>query len=147
VTDLPCQAYNASANNVLYAIGVARRQHIDAPIWWLDVEVGNRWSSAKDLNALVVKAAAETLVKAGKRAGVYSTPSMWRRITGDAQLGLPVWVAGAPTDAAATTWCNADHSFNGGQVWLVQSLPVQFDHNWACNPVASNPSGAFTFDR
>jgi hypothetical protein len=72
---------------------------------------------------------------------------MWRRITGDAQLGLPVWVAGAPTDRAATTWCNADHSFNGGQVWLVQSLPVQFDHNWACNALAGDPTAAFAFER
>lgn len=145
ITDLPCQSYNAAANNVLFALGVAHRAGVDAPMWWLDVEVGNRWSPALDLNALVVKAAAETLVKAGKRVGVYSTPAMWRRITGDVQLGLPVWVAGAPTDEAASTWCNADHAFNGGQVWLVQSLPVQFDHNWACNPVASNPAGAFAF--
>ena len=147
VNDLPCQAYNASANNVTYALAVARRAGAKAPMWWLDVEVGNRWSRALDLNALVVKAAAETLAKAGKRVGIYSTPGMWRRITGDAQLGLPVWVAGAPTDAAATTWCNADHSFNGGQVWLVQSLPVQFDHNWACNAVAGNPTSAFAFKR
>jgi hypothetical protein len=148
LTDLPCQAYNGAANNVLGAINAAQRAGAGAaPMWWLDVEVGNRWSPAKDLNALVVKAAAETLVKAGKRAGIYSTPGMWRRITGDAQLGLPVWVAGAPTDAAATTWCNADHSFNGGQVWLVQSLPLQFDHNWACAAVAGSPGSAFTFRR
>ena len=145
VADLPCQAYNHSANNMAYALDVARRAGAEAPMWWLDVEVGNRWSRALDLNALVVKAAAETLAKAGKRVGVYSTPRMWRRITGDALLGLPVWVAGAPTDAAATTWCNADHSFNGGQVWLVQSLPGQFDHNWACNAVAGDPTGAFAF--
>jgi hypothetical protein len=148
ITDLPCQAYNASANNVLTALDAAKRNGAGAArMWWLDVEVGNKWSPLKDLNALVVKAAAETLVKAGKRVGVYSTPGMWRRITGDAQLGLPVWVAGAPTDAAATTWCNADHAFNGGQVWLVQSLPVQFDHNWACAPIADDPTSAFTFHR
>jgi hypothetical protein len=32
-------------------------------------------------------------------------------------------------------------------VWLVQSLPVQFDHNWACNPVASDPAGAFAYGK
>jgi hypothetical protein len=139
--------YNHSANNVLYSLAVAHRAGADATMWWLDVEVGNHWSLATDLNALVVKAAAETLAKAGKRVGIYSAPGMWQRITGDARFGLPVWVAGAPTDDAAITWCNRDHSFNGGQVWLVQSLPFQYDHNWACDPVASNPAASFSFRR
>jgi hypothetical protein len=146
ISDLPCQAYNHSANNMRYALDVAARAGAgDAPMWWLDVEVANRWSHAKDLNALVVKAAAETLQQAGKRVGIYSTYLMWRRITGDAVFGLPIWIAGAPTDADMPAWCDGRKSFNGGQTWLVQSLPIQFDNNFACDPIASDPTAAFYF--
>jgi hypothetical protein len=145
-SDLPCQTYNHSANNVLYALDLARRAGAgEAPMWWLDVEVANRWSPAKDLNALVVRAAAETLQHAGKRVGIYSTYLMWRRITGDAVFGLPIWIAGAPTDADMPAWCDGRKSFNGGQTWLVQSLPITFDNNFACDPVASDPTGSFHF--
>jgi hypothetical protein len=145
LNDLPCQYYNHSANNMLYALDVASRANVDAPMWWLDVEVGNHWDRAKDLNALVVRAAMETLQKAGLRVGVYSTQSMWRRITGDAGFGLPTWVAGAPTDSAAPGWCDGHKSFNGGETYLVQSLPVVFDHNWACDPVVADPGSVFAF--
>ena len=144
--DLPCQAYNHSANNVRYSLDVARRAGAgDSPMWWLDVEVANYWSPRKDLNALVVRAAAETLQQAGKRVGIYSTYLMWRRITVDAVFGLPIWIAGAPTDGDMPAWCDGRKSFNGGQTWLVQSLPIRFDNNWACDPVASDPSSAFLF--
>ena len=146
-TNFQCQVYNFSANNVQYALDLANRAGADAPMWWLDVEVGNHWSPAQEVNALVVKATAETLSKAGKRVGIYSTWLQWRRITGDAQFGLPVWVAGAPTDHDAPAWCDDRRAFNGGQTWLVQSLPIHVDHNFACNPVADNPGGAFAFRR
>lgn len=146
IDDLPCQFYNHSANNMLYALAVARQSGADAaPMWWLDVEVLNHWDHRKDLNALVVKAAAETLQKAGKRVGVYSTYLMWRKITGDAEFGMPIWVAGAPTDAEAPAWCDGRKAFNGGQVWFVQSLPIQFDNNFACDPVAADPAAVFAF--
>ncbi|HVM54670.1 MAG TPA: hypothetical protein VM262_15900 [Acidimicrobiales bacterium] len=145
--DLPCQFYNHSANNMLYALAVARQAGVEAPMWWIDVEVANHWTQNQPLNTVVVRAAVETLQKAGIRSGVYSTYLMWRRITGDAQLGLPVWAAGAPTDADAPAWCDDRKAFNGGQTWLVQSLPIEFDNNWACDPVASDPAAVFTFRR
>jgi len=143
--DLPCQFYNHSANNMQYALDVARRAGVDAPMWWLDVEVLNHWDRAQDLNALVVRAAAETLQKEGIRVGIYSTYLMWRRITGDAVFGLPIWVAGAPSDAVAPAYCDGRKSFNGGQTWLVQTLPILFDNNWACDPVVADPSAVFAF--
>jgi hypothetical protein len=42
-------------------------------------------------------------------------------------------------------WCDGRKSFNGGQTWLVQSLPITFDNNFACDPVASDPTGSFHF--
>jgi hypothetical protein len=144
--DLPCQTYNHSANNIGAALAYAREAGVDSPMWWLDVETLNRWSVNDDLNALTVRAAAETLQKAGLRAGVYSTPYMWRHITGGARLGLPAWVAGAPTNAAAPSWCDApEKDFAGGGVWLVQSLPVAFDVNYACAPALTDQAATFRF--
>jgi hypothetical protein len=146
IRDLPCQTYNQSANNVGDAIAYARSAGVDAPMWWLDVEILNRWSPNQALNALTVKAAAETLRKAGLNVGVYSTPLMWRTITGGAQMDLPVWVAGAPTDADAPTWCDRpEKNFTGAGVWLVQSLPIVYDVNYACRPVLDAPTSVFRF--
>jgi hypothetical protein len=147
IHDLPCQTYNQSANNVGDAIAYARSAGVDAPMWWLDVEILNRWSPNPALNALTVKAAAETLEKAGLKVGVYSTPLMWRMITGGAQMNLPVWVAGAPTDASAPEWCDKpEKNFTGAGVWMVQSLPIVYDVNYACRPVLDAPASVFRFE-
>ena len=146
IRDLPCQTYNSSANNIGDALAYAHAAGVDAPMWWLDVEIMNSWSPNQGLNALTVKAAVETLAKAGIKAGVYSTPAMWRQITGGAQMDVPVWVAGAPTDASAPGWCDApEKNFTGGGVWLVQSLPLVYDVNFACRPVADAPASVFRF--
>lgn len=145
-TALPCQTYNHSANNIADALAYAREAGVDAPMWWLDVEVANRWSASPALNSLTVKAAQETLEKAGLRVGVYSTHLMWRRITGGYRNGLPVWLAGAPTDAAAPSWCEReDRDFTGGGIWLVQSIPTRFDVNYACAPALQDLDSAFRF--
>jgi hypothetical protein len=146
LVDLPCQTYNHSASNVEDALAYARASGVDTPMVWLDVEVLNRWSVNDDLNALTVKAAAETLRKHGIRAGVYSTPYMWRVITGGARNGLPAWVAGASTEADAPSWCDDPaKDFTGGGVWLVQSLPIAFDVNYACTPTRAEPAATFRF--
>jgi hypothetical protein len=144
--DLPCQVYNHSANNISDSLGYARASGVNSPMWWLDVEILNRWSANPGLNALTVKAAMETLFKEGIRVGVYSTPLQWRMITGGARLGLPAWVAGAPTDAAAPGWCDDPaKDFAGGGVWMVQSLPVAFDVNYACEPILGDVTSNFQF--
>jgi hypothetical protein len=145
-SDLPCQTYNFSANTVTEALAHARASGVDAPMWWLDVEVANHWTANDALNTLSVRAAAETLEKAGIRAGVYSTALMWRRITGGAHLALPVWVAGAPTDADAPSWCGRpEKDFTGGGIWLVQSLPGTYDVNYLCPPALPFLASAFRF--
>ena len=82
--------------------------------------------------------------KAGVRAGIYSTPLMWRTLTGGAQMDAPVWFAGADNDAVAPAVCDDPRAnFTGGGVWLVQSLPIVFDVNYACSPVVAAPSSVF----
>jgi hypothetical protein len=145
--DAQCQTYNQAANTIGDALAYAQASGVNAPMWWLDVEILNRWSPDQGLNALTVKAAAETLAKSGIKAGVYSTPLMWRMITGGARMDLPVWVAGAPTDASAPGWCNApEKNFTGGGIWMVQSLPLVYDVNFACRPVSDAPASVFRFE-
>jgi GH25 family lysozyme M1 (1,4-beta-N-acetylmuramidase) len=145
VTHLQCQVYNHAANNVLDALAYARSQGADPLLWWLDVEVTNHWTYLPDLNELTVRAATETLQKEGRVIGIYSVPQMWLRITGGAQNGLPVWIAGAPTDAVAPSWCTPAKSFTGGEVWLVQSVPTQFDVNFACDPMVAHAAETLRF--
>lgn len=83
-----------------------------------------------------MRAAVDTLAKHGIAAGAYSTTRYWRHITGGAQLRIPVWVASSTNQLGAPAWCTAAKAFTGGEVWLVQALPGQFDTNWVCNALA-----------
>ena len=58
------------------------------PAWWLDVETMNYWSPFQDLNALTIGAAVETLQRAGKKVGIYSTGYQFRKIAGDYSPGF-----------------------------------------------------------
>jgi len=145
MAELACQAWNFSANNVNDAVAYAEASGASAPMWWLDVEGANRWSPYQNLNAYAVRAAVDALAKHGIAAGVYSTPRYWREITGNAQLRLPVWVASTTNQAGAPTWCTPAKAFTGGEVWLVQALPGQFDTNFSCDPLLGDPGKAFRF--
>lgn len=61
--------------------------------------------------------------------GIYSTPSMWKEITGGWQNGLPAWVGGG-TKGNAPTLCGV--GFTGGSVYLVQYARSAYDGDYAC---------------
>ena len=128
--DLACTAYNYGANSVDSALAYARSQGAEAPTIWLDVETGNAWTPYKDVNALVIKGALDQLHRLGKVAGIYSTSLQWGEITGGANFGVPVWVAGSPDLATASSWCTG--GFNGGPVWMVQTM-LSYDVNYLCS--------------
>jgi hypothetical protein len=99
---------------------------------WLDVETGNAWTPHQDVNALVIKGAIDQLHRLGRIAGIYSTSLQWGEITGGANFGVPVWVAGSPDLASAPSWCSSGRSaFNGGPVWMVQTM-LGYDVNYLC---------------
>ena len=127
--DLACPAYNYGANTVDRALSYARSQGAGAPMYWLDVETGNSWTPYGDVNALVVKGAIDELHRRGLGAGIYSTPLQWDEITGGADFGVPVWVAGSPDLGSAPSYCS--EGFNGGQVWMVQTM-LDYDVNYLC---------------
>jgi len=130
-----CEAYNYGSNAVDNAVAFARRAGVSSPTWWLDVETENHWTAGTDVNALVIKGAIDELHKRHLAAGIYSTPYQWGTIAGDAGFGVPVWVAGSPDLQTAATYCS--HSFNGGPVWVVQTM-LDYDVNYLCRPQAAS---------
>lgn len=96
-------------------------------MWWVDVEVGNSWSSNDlTLNRYAINGAASRLEQTGLPVGVYSTASMWATITGGAFTPSGVsadWVASGGS-------CSAP--FTASPVWLVQSVVSGVDSDAAC---------------
>jgi hypothetical protein len=127
----PCAAYNYGANAVDHAVAYARRSGASAPMWWLDVETGNAWTDHGDLNAEVIRGAVDELHHRHLSAGIYSTGLQWSEITGGADFGVPVWVAGSPDLTSAASYCG--RGFAGGPVWMVQTM-LAFDVNYLCQP-------------
>jgi hypothetical protein len=128
---LACVAYNFGLNGVRDSLAYARAQGVDAPFVWLDVEQLNYWYPDPAFNAVVMRGAVDAAAEAGMGVGVYSTPYQYKKITGDEQLGVPVWSAGAADLGAFQTYCR-ERGFGGGPAVMVQFLPGQFDPNLAC---------------
>lgn len=97
-------------------------------MWWLDVEIGNSWSSSSvALNQEAIEGAAARLKSAGAPyVGVYSTAGSWRTITGGSYTPPSAdaeWVAGG----SCTT------PFDKNPVWLSQRGTVGgVDSDQAC---------------
>ncbi|HLZ21775.1 MAG TPA: hypothetical protein VKQ30_06615 [Ktedonobacterales bacterium] len=137
-----CLAYNYGWNAAQYAFSIAAQQGAASTMWWLDVETANSWwpSSAMstltvngvtlNLNAVVIKGAADFASSQGLTVGVYSTASQWTTIAGSYNPRLPNWVAGTATCSAATPF------YAGASVWLVQYsvqyAGVNYDADTAC---------------
>lgn len=97
-------------------------------MWWLDVEVGNSWSSSNlTLNQYAINGAASRLEQSGLPVGVYSSASMWRTITGGNNF--------TPTNIAAD-WEASGGScttpFTASPVWLLQTVTSGLDTDYAC---------------
>ena len=139
---LPCMATEWGRRGALDSIAIAKRNHVSAPMWWLDVETMNRWSADQGLNALVVAGAKAVYEEHGIRVGIYSTGYQFRLITGDYQPRVPTWVAGPQSAAEAPAACRMEKSFGGGVPWLVQ-FPNGLDGNILCEPGAKELLRAF----
>lgn len=135
--DKACQSYNYGYQAALDAMETADSAVVSSTTWWLDIETGNSWSSNQSANFAVVQGAIAGLKSKGvSNVGVYSTSSMWNRITGSdgAGSGLPVWTApGATSPSSAASFCSdPSASFTGGPVWLVQYSGASYDQDYAC---------------
>lgn len=108
------------------ALGVMRSGGVTAPMVWVDVETRDAqpWSHSPARNRQVLVGVLHALAAAHVRAGIYTTGSMWREITGGWRLWLPNWIpAGYASWTTAKGRCHA--SATGGTVWL-----AQYTHEW-----------------
>lgn len=132
--DKVCMSYNYGYQAALNAVSTATNAHASSSTWWLDIETGNSWSSNQTANYAVIQGAVAALNDKGvSDVGVYSTKSMWNKITGSsgAASPLPVWSApGATSLSDAANYCSA--SFTSGPVWLVQYSGGSYDEDFAC---------------
>ncbi len=121
--------YNAASSAYTYATQQAPT--FVAQMWWLDIETENSWSESDlSLNQDIITGALRFLHDEHHfMVGIYSTPAMWKEITGGWQVGLPAWVGGG-TRANATALCGV--GFTGGPVSLVQYARGVYDGNTAC---------------
>jgi hypothetical protein len=134
--------------NEQYALGSGTnaggytQQGLAAPaMWWLDVELGNSWSSGKlNLNAETLTGAAQELAQLtpGIPVGAYSTSYQWGKIAGRNPVsGLTAdWLAtgatSAPTSSALAADCGQT-GFSGQPVWLVQWVwQSTYDYDLTC---------------
>ncbi|WP_433278595.1 hypothetical protein ACQPZA_04400 [Pseudonocardia xinjiangensis] len=122
-------------------------------IWWLDVEIANKWNGDGSSNTAMLQGMADFLLSHGvTEVGLYSTAYQWRQITGGYTAAsadgyraawkpqftplfplddAPLWIATYGTSDRARTTCTT--SFTGGRTKLVQfSQDGGFDSNLAC---------------
>jgi hypothetical protein len=137
--DKTCRAYNYGWKAAQSAYQLAGAQ--SASTWWLDIETANSWQAQVSLNQATIQGAVDFLLNHPSPSGVsnpqptvgisnvgiYSSPSMWQKITGGWKSGLPVWYAGT-----STTTCGAALSFTGGPLWLVQQVSGAPSGDIAC---------------
>ncbi len=119
----PNQAWEIGCSEADYAASQA--SGLKVAMWWLDVEVGNSWSTSNStLNQQTIQGAVDRLSSAGW-VGVYSTASSWNTITGGTfspNGSSADWVAGG----------SCSTSFDGKPVWLSQFTSGGVDHDTAC---------------
>ncbi len=97
-------------------------------MWWLDVETLNRWSLNFGLNRYAVQGAVTRLTQTGIPVGIYSSTTMWLRITGT--LSAPGYISGEWTAGGS---CSMPFTpLSGVPVWLAQHVYAHLDHDTAC---------------
>ncbi len=140
-TDVSCLGYNYGWNAVASAAGTAASAGATATTWWLDVETGDHWSADTTANAAVVQGAIDAVRSRGLTAGIYSVSFMWQQLTNGYQAPtVPVWIPGPKSIDYAQYYCGQVHSFDGGQVWLVQYPRGALDGDLICATQTRWPS-------
>ena len=109
--------------NYAYKIGTS-----SIAMWWLDVEVLNKWSLTLSLNRYALQGAATRLSQTDLPVGIYSSEPMWIQITGVMQAPgylSAEWNAGGSCATSFTRLAEVP-------VWLAQHTYGNLDHDVAC---------------
>jgi hypothetical protein len=98
-------------------------------MWWLDVEVLNKWShTTLSLNRYALQGAATRLSQTDLPVGIYSSEPMWIEITGVMQAPGNLsaeWNASGSCSTSFTRLAEVP-------VWLAQHTYNNLDHDSAC---------------
>jgi hypothetical protein len=138
-TDKVCQAYNYGYNAASHSYSYSKINGAASPVWWLDIETSNSWSSNKAINDATIQGAVDYLNKtaSGATVGIYSTQSMWYTIAGSSFVPTqtttfvtPNWIPGASSTSPQLA-CSQTITTNG-QAWLTQYVSAGLDHDYAC---------------
>jgi len=109
--------------NYAYALGVS-----SISMWWLDVEILNKWSKNLALNRFTLQGMVTRLTQTDLPVGIYSSEAMWYLITGT--LAAPGNLS-AEWNAAGS--CAVPFSpLTQMPVWLGQHVYDHLDHDTAC---------------
>lgn len=126
--DLERRAWALGCSEAETSIAYANQLGVSSiSMWWLDVEVINKWSQNLALNRFTLQGAVTRLTQTDLPVGIYSSFPMWIQITG---------VDAVPGNISAE-W-NAAHScapftpLVNVPVWLGQSTYDHLDHDTAC---------------
>ena len=107
---------------------------------WLDVELPEVWTGTQARHRAVISEHLRVLAEAGYPVGVYSAPALWREITGDARLDVPIWVGiGRSSAERAAAVCDKK-VFGGREPDVVQRIGEgsdgrPLDRNLVCKGV------------
>lgn len=127
--DIDCQSKNYGFNAANDAYNYAKSQGVVNPqMWWLDIEELNNWSNNLTYNREVIDGSTRFFADKGLTIGIYSTPIMWKDLTGDYKNNLPVW----PAVISNSPSQNCGTGFTGGKIYLIQHNQDELDKNFAC---------------
>jgi hypothetical protein len=128
-TDLERQAWAIGCSEAetsmryAYALGVS-----SIAMWWLDVEILNKWSLNLALNRFTLQGTVTRLSQTDLPVGIYSSLPMWFQITG--VLAAPGHIS-AEWNAAGS--CSEPFTpVTNAPVWLGQHVYNDLDHDTAC---------------
>ena len=128
-TDNLCIGANYGYNGAKEAMGYAKEIGIsEEKMWWLDIEEINTWSEDINVNRKIIDGAVSYFKEKGIPVGIYSTPIMWRDLTGNYQINLPAW----PAIISEAPYENCGQGFTGGKTFIVQHNQDELDKNFAC---------------
>jgi hypothetical protein len=126
---------NVGYQQAAFNVASMRRAGLETPFVWVDVEPvpDFEWSGDLVANAAVVEGVVRGYVEAGYGIGVYSTPSLWDRVVGGLELGVPEWrAAGQTSRAEAESRCGDDWVIQGGESVMGQWVESDRDQNVTC---------------
>lgn len=132
---------NVGYRQARFNVRTMKKVGLVSPIVWIDVEPvpDFDWTTDLDANAAVIKGVARGYVDAGYNVGIYSTPSLWKRVVGDLQLQVPEWrAAGQTSREEALNRCGDDWSIQGGTAVMGQWVALQRDQNVTCPGIAAD---------